>query len=438
MKNIPLALDPGGESSPGWPQSADGLDGYHEHLAVLESRLERDGYLALLRIDVSEIGEVERAYGAGKYVDLMNMVRQAVSEFKGDQLRENDIVALNEKGGDVFLVFLAPRRVGEILRPERVESIGERVDQALSHRIRQTAFAVLRKKPEVHVGTALVLRNPLVRTERLVARAIDEARAQADLNGQRRRLREQQMLQAIILEEDITIVFQPVWDLTRRRPHGFEALCRGPRDSELRTPASLFDVARKSDLLFELDQLCRQKALSAAGRRAKLAREYKLFINTLPLSIRDPRFQGKDLIDLFDGIDLAPDQLVLEVTESDAIDNYPLFVGAMKDLMDLRCRVAIDDMGAGYSGLDKIVHLRPGYVKLDMGLTRDVHTSFVKQQLVQTFKALADKIGAKLVAEGIEQESELQVVRDLGVTSCRETSLAEPSQAFQTTPSFRL
>ena len=92
------------------------------------------------------------------------------------------------------------------------------------------------------------------------------------------------------------------------------------------------------------------------------------FDNTLPFSIRDPRFQGKDLIDLFDGIDLEPEQIVLEVTESDAIDNFPLFVNAMKDFMDLRCLVAIDDMGAGYSGLDKIVHqLREAYPVRDGG-----------------------------------------------------------------------
>ena len=92
------------------------------------------------------------------------------------------------------------------------------------------------------------------------------------------------------------------------------------------------------------------------------------FSPCLPFSIRDPRFQGKDLIDLFDGIDLEPEQIVLEVTESDAIDNFPLFVNAMKDFMDLRCLVAIDDMGAGYSGLDKIVHqLREAYPVRDGG-----------------------------------------------------------------------
>ena len=413
-------------------------DTYREHHEELKRRLENDGFLGLLLIDVSEINEVERAYGSSKYEDLMEMVRKVVAEFKGDQLRHNDIVTLNEKAGDVFLIFLAPREESQYLLAEDIEKIGERVDAELSRRIRQTAFAILRKRPEVFVGTSLVLQNPLIRGERLVTRAIEEAHHAARLNVQRRHLRNKQNLQRIILEKHITTVFQPIWDLDKRIPHGFEALCRGPSGTELRSPVALFDIARKSDLLFELDHLCRRKALEAAGGRAKLSKEYKLFINTFPFSIRDPRFQGKDLIDLFDGIDLAPEQIVLEVTESDAVDNFPLFVNAMKDFMDLRCLVAIDDMGAGHSGLDKIVHLRPHYVKLDMGLIRDIHTSFVKQQLVQTFKTLADKIDAKLIAEGIESKEELEVLRGIGVNFIQGNLLAKPSQAFQTSSSYPL
>lgn len=438
MKETQVAAERAAPPAPTAADSAHHPDTYREHHEELKKRLADDGFLGLLLIDVSEINEVERAYGSSKYEDLMDMVRKVVAEFKGDQLRHNDIVTLNEKAGDVFLIFLAPRKEAEHLLAEDIEKIGERVDAELSRRIRQTAFAILRKRPEVYVGTSLVLQNPLIRGERLVTRAIEEAHHAARLNVQRRHLKNKQVLQRIILEKEITTVFQPIWDLDARTPHGFEALCRGPSGTELRSPAALFDVARKSDLLFELDHLCRRKALEAAGARAQLSKEYKLFINTLPFSIRDPRFQGKDLIDLFDGIDLAPEQIVLEVTESDAIDNFPLFVNAMKDFMDLRCLVAIDDMGAGYSGLDKIVHLRPNYVKLDMGLIRDIHTSFVKQQLVQTFKTLADKIDAKLIAEGIESKEELEVVRRIGVNFIQGNLLAKPSQAFQTSSSFEL
>ena len=255
------------------------------------------------------------------------------------------------------------------------------------------------------------------------------------MNRQRRKLSNKQLLQRIILHEQIDTVFQPIFDLRTGKPHGFEALCRGPKGSTLETPMSLFDVATKTDLLFELDHLCRRQALQAGGN---LERQYKLFINTLPFSMRDPSFQGKYLIDLFEGTNLAPEQIVLEVTERLAIENYALFVDAMKYFSDMRCLIAIDDMGAGYSGLEKIVHLRPHYVKLDMYMVRDIDTSFVKQQMLQAFRIMADKIDARLIAEGVETQDELETVRKIGVDYVQGHLLARPSTAFQLAPDVKL
>ena len=407
---------------------------YREHLDELKQRLAADGFLALLLIDVSDINQVERDHGSLIYDRLLDMVREVVSELQGKLLRTGDIITLNERVGDVFLVFLAPRKEEEHLLAEDIEKIGERVAADLVPRISQTAFTFLRKRSDVFVGTSLVLHNPLVRAERLVMRAIQEAHQDAQLNNHRRHLRNKKQLQRIILKEQITTVFQPIYDMGTLRPHGFEALCRGPKNTEFVSPLALFDTAEKSGLEFELDHLCRRKALQEAGERGTgLPREFKLFINTLPFSMRDPDFQGNELIRLL-GKNLAPDQIVFEVTERRAIENYHLFRDAMKYFQHLRCLFAIDDMGAGYSGLDKIVELQPNYVKLDMSMVRDIHTSFVKKEMVQTFKAMADKIDAKLVAEGIEKREEFEVVRDIGVNYIQGNYLARPLQGFQTAP----
>ena len=188
---------------------------------------------------------------------------------------------------------------------------------------------------------------------------------------------------------------------------------------------------------------CSSSSIFFAGERrfwraANLERQYKLFINALPLSMRDPSFQGKYLIDLFEGTDLAPEQIVFEVTERLAIENYALFVDAMQYFSDMRCLIAIDDMGAGYSGLEKIVHLRPNYVKLDMQLVRDIDTSFVKQQMLHAFRVMAEKIDARLIAEGVETREELETVREIGVDYVQGFLLARPSAAFQLTADIKL
>ncbi len=409
------------------------LGTYREHLPELKKRLAEDGFLALLLIDVSGISEVERKYGNQVYDGLMQGVKDVVGELKGRQLRAKDIVALNERSGDVFLIFLAPRKDDEHLLADDIEKIGERVESFLSRRITQPAYTLLSKRPEIYVGTSLVLHNPLIREERLVMRAIAEAHEAAGLAHRRRQLRKKKELQRIILKEQLSTVFQPIVDLTSGKPHGFEALCRGPKETDLHSPAALFDIAEKADLLFELDHLCRRSAITSAS---KLSREYKLFINTLPFSMRDPSFQGKYLIELFDETELAPEQIVLEVTERLVIENYNLFIDAMKYFSDMRCLIAVDDVGAGYSGLETIAQLRPNYLKLDMSLVRDIDTSFVKRQVVQSFKSMAHEIDARLIAEGIESEKELEVMREIGVTLIQGHLLAKPSAAFQTNTDF--
>ena len=134
------------------------------------------GFLALLLIDVSEINKVERDYGSDVYDDLMKLVRDVVFELKGKQLRTGDVVALNERAGDVFLIFLMPRNAKELLLAEDIEKIGSRIETYLTTKISKTALHYLHERREITVGTSLALRNPLIREERLILRAIEEAR----------------------------------------------------------------------------------------------------------------------------------------------------------------------------------------------------------------------------------------------------------------------
>jgi len=411
---------------------------YREFFDELKKRLADSGFLALLLVDVSQINVIEKEHGSRVYEDLMQVVREVVAELKGKQLRAGDVVALNEKAGDVFLVFLLPRAPGELLLAQDLEKIGERIQGYLTRRIFKSANLYLQdrqERPELSVGTSLVLRNPLIKEERLILRAIEEAKDMARLNQQRSDIQKKQLLQRIILKEQVDIIFQPIMDLRSGKPHGFEALCRGPKGTELESPSNLFKLAKKSDLLFELDHLCRRQALKATRN---LDRQYKLFINMYPFSVRDPTFQGKYLIDLFKETDLAPEQLVLEVTEEQVIQNYALFLEQLRTFADLRCLIAIDDMGRGYSGLEKIVHLQPNYVKFDMNMVREIDTSFVKQQMLHAFRVMTDKIDARLIAEGIETMAELETVRKLGVDYVQGFLLARPSAAFQTTANIRL
>ena len=114
--------------------------------------------------------------------------------------------------------------------------------------------------------------------------------------------------------------------------------------------------AQARKCLVELDRLCRLRALLNSG---KLPTTTKLFVNTLPATIRDPAFRGRTLIDSLEKARVAPSRIVIEITERLVIENYALFQETTAYFTDLGMSFAVDDVGAGYSGLESIARLKP-------------------------------------------------------------------------------
>ena len=142
---------------------------------------------------------------------------------------------------------------------------------------------------------------------------------------------------------------------------------------------------------------------------------YQLFINVVPASMYDPDFQGASLIKLLEGLGLSPERIVLEVSEQYAIENYTLFVEALQNFTQLGFSIAVDDVGAGYSGLEKIAHLRPRYLKFDRELIRDIDSSYIRREMTRALKSFAESIDSTIIAEGIERQEELETLLDLGI-----------------------
>src|SRR6185436_20653934 len=112
---------------------------------------------------------------------------------------------------------------------------------------------------------------------------------------------------------------------------------------------------------------------------------------------------------------VAPDRIVIEITEKLVIENYGLFRETMHYFTDLGMSFAVDDVGAGYSGLESIANLRPQYLKIDTSLVRDVHISKVNREMVKAIVQMGRGIGATVVAEGIHSEDEVRALVDMGV-----------------------
>jgi EAL domain-containing protein (putative c-di-GMP-specific phosphodiesterase class I) len=231
----------------------------------------------------------------------------------------------------------------------------------------------------------------------------------------------------VLLTDQLSTVFQPIVELRRRRVLGYEALSRGPAGSVYQMPLRLFEMAAEADLVFELDRKCRRRALVSA---AALPAGAKLFVNVFPSAMYDPEFQGAALVALAESHGLTPDRVVLEITEKSAIENYGVFVEALVELTRHGFSIAVDDVGAGYSGLEKIAHLNPRYLKFDRELVRNIDSSYIRREMTRALKAFADRIGSTIIAEGIEREGELQTLLELGIEYGQGYLLGRPAAAF--------
>ena len=384
---------------------------YWERAEELRHILEVQGCLGLLLIDFSELGRAERSSGSDAFANLLRTSRDLLTELPGDTVRSTDILTINEKG-DTFLFFLSPKRHQGGLRISDLSGASARVEDHLNRRLGQLASPSIEDGHQVAVGYSLVFENPLVKAERLVSRLLDEAWESVRTRRRERELQLHRWLQEVLLEDKLATLFQPIVELQARTILGYEALTRGPSGTTYHMPLRLFEMASASDLVFELDRKCRRSAFAASR---SLPKDAILFVNVVPSAMYDPEFRGQPLLRYLDALDLEPARIVLEITEKYAIANYTMFAESLEEFTKVGFRIAVDDVGTGYSGLEKIAHLNPRYLKLDRELIMDLESSHIRREMTRALKAFGDRIGSTIIAEGIEREAELRALMDLGI-----------------------
>ncbi len=219
-------------------------------------------------------------------------------------------------------------------------------------------------------------------------------------------------LQEIIKNAEIRSVFQPIISLRDGGVLGYEALSRGPKGTEMESPEMLFAVAEETKNLWDLERLCRTKALSAMQMSKTNA---TLFLNVNPNIIEDEKFRKGFTKEYLKEFDIDPKKIIFEITERSAVSNIREFKEIIQNYKGQDYKIAIDDAGAGYSGLNLISDVQPHYLKLDINLIRDIDRDSVKQALVKSMYEFAKITGTFLIAEGIETRSELQTLINIGV-----------------------
>lgn len=215
--------------------------------------------------------------------------------------------------------------------------------------------------------------------------------------------------------KEIVAVFQPIVSLTTGDLFAHEALARCTRP-ELKSPIVLFERAAAERACGRLGRTIRDVAFSTCG-------DVPLFVNIHP-----DELPSRWLVRPDDPIGFHKKAVYLEITESATFEHFDLCMSVLRELCARTgAKLVVDDFGAGYSNLERLVQLEPAVVKLDLTIVRDVHTSKRKQIVVRHVVGLCRDLGAAVVAEGVETEDELKCVKDLGVDYAQGYLLARPA-----------
>jgi len=233
-----------------------------------------------------------------------------------------------------------------------------------------------------------------------------------------------QSLEEILASASLTPLFQPIVSLKENTIYGYEALIRGPSDGPLHSPINLFNAASRHGRLAELDLLCREVAIQ---RFSQLKLDAKLFINTIPEVLLQQDYQHGLTLDFIKKAGLPAEQVVIELTEQYPIDDYKLMRDATDHYREMGFSIALDDLGAGYSGLRTWSEIQPDFVKLDRHFMQDIHQDLHKRQFVQSMIDLAKDINCKVIGEGIEVREEYLTSQEMKIDFVQGYYFARPS-----------
>jgi len=399
---------------------------YQERLHEVTAILMRDRSLSCLLVDLSRLHRVELDQGVAHHSEIYDHAAIVLDQLRGSLLDPADLIC-RSGDGDGYFVILSPRSEQRI----DLEGLAGSVERAVEQGIAPMVSEMLREQPRITVGSARVLGNSLLRPERITARLVTDAAAATRNARERKAHRDRSTLQDIILGDGLTSVYQPIVDLGSGDIFAYEALTRGPRGTALESPATLFAIADEVDLTVELDRACFRGALRSA---TMLEPVHRLFVNLLPMSFYDAAFIEVEVGNLLTAAGLTPANIVFEITERLAIENFASFKRALAAYTAMGFGVAIDDVGTRHSNLETVMSLRPHFIKISDVLVRGIARSTVKREMLRSLRHIAETIDAVMIAEGIEQIEDVVALRDLGLRYGQGYYMARPGPGFPTLP----
>jgi len=235
-------------------------------------------------------------------------------------------------------------------------------------------------------------------------------------------VRENLELLRLLFKKQVIMFYQPIFSNKDGFVYAYEALLRVQNGDSYIYPKEIFSIAKEMGIDYKLDAICREQAIAQYQQKG-----LKLLININPNSSNSGFFRRGFTLDMVLQSNLKPQDVVLELTESEKIDDIDMLKETIKYYKSVGFSIAFDDFGTGYNSLNILSQIETDYIKFPIELIKGIARSKLKWQIVRGIMDMAIKNGIRTIAEGIETKEDLEVVLELGIDYSQGFLLAKPS-----------
>ena len=400
----------------------DGVTGLPIHPFETPERIdERIDHLGVIYLQIGKFFGFEELFGWEHY----DRVLAAVSEVLQDDVRASRLAphvhSIRFSGADGFFILYALPPPGRGRIPVSLEEEASRLRTSVGRRLRQTFEGQTADYITILGSSLTAADNARVRPSRHIVRTLQEAVKIVMQRQTNEKLELFAGLKSVIGRRQLRPAFQPVRHLPDGAIMGYEALIRGPHGTSLELPTVLFAVAHENEMDVELETLCLEMIFANLPRAVG---ERRLFVNASAMLLRHPIFLDERNLA---AINRSHGDVVVEISEKEMVRDYDSFQEVLQLVRKANMKIAIDDAGSGYSGLEAILHLKPDFIKVADSLVRNLHNDPIKREIITSLATIGNRIGASLIAEGIEVEAERKTLVDLDIAFGQGFLLGRPS-----------
>ena len=368
----------------------------------------------VLWMSIANFQLFKEMYGSDMADYIMTISQQAIQNIASEYLKNNLYLLETFQSGE-FLLLLNEFNQIDITFKLAILRLKIKI------MINRDIIKHIGNKCDIKIGHSTISKDNIS----LIHKAIYEAKLSAISSSEQYQEYLVADFSSLITKEKLCPHYQPIVDLSNANVIGWESLIRCQHNnSHFDSPDFLFNFAEEIGSLFLLEEICRHLAIKKIGI---LEDNQKIFINIHPKTLADPKFKSGQTLELLKQYGLYPRNIVFEITEKHSIHDFKAFYTALEHYRLQGYSVAIDDVGAGYSGLLSIAETRPDFIKIDMSLIRNIDKDPIRRSLVESILSFAHKIDCKVIAEGIETDGELSSLINLGIDYGQGFRICRPS-----------